>query len=152
MVKLRNGRRESLKINNIMEISVDNDFLKQFEYNEEKIQDELLKEIKLWCFNYLFEPETYEKKTLDEISKYSWFLLEKFNYYKKLKKSLKIKNYPWAIAEISSLLDGLTLSSSIDDYTSEKYINLITKDINHIIEMISFCHGIINLYIREMQQ
>lgn len=121
----------------------------QLDYTEEKLQDELLREIKTYCMNYLFDKENLEEKSINELLEFKEFLFKKFNEFVRLKKSLKIPNYSYHISEVASVLNHLTLADDISASTVEPYMNVMTRELNSAIEVISFCQGIMTIIISE---
>ena len=119
------------------------------DYSEDIVQDEFLRDIKLYCLDYIMNTSKHEQKSFDELMHIQEFLADNFKKYTKLKKSLRLKTHSWSITEISQLMDEMTLSETIHDKTVESYNNLICKELSHILETICFCYGIINMKLSE---
>lgn len=119
------------------------------DYDKEELEDQILREIKTVCFDYLRDSKNIDTVTDEELFVSYDFLINKYEEIQNIKEGMKIKSYSWPFSEIAQSLDEITISSSTKSKSTEYTTVKLTKDINYLLDEIGFCYGIINKIMKE---
>lgn len=123
-------------------LSISSDLFK-IDYSSEKEDDEVLSQIKNFCLLYLNDPRSIDSVSDDELFAMHTFVLVKFNDVKSLMNSLNINQNVYSFAELSKIIDDITLSDSIYSKSERSNLFLLTSKVNYLVDTMSMCYGIL---------
>lgn len=119
------------------------------DYTKEKLKDSALYDIKMICYEYLENSDLILDILDEHIILCYEMVTNEFNEISNLKNSLKIKDYNSPFYEIYSNLDNLIMAENLLTSDNKMILLEISKDINYLIDVLSFCHFTLFKIIKE---
>lgn len=117
-------------------------------YELEKSKDIVLNTIKMICIMYLENADSIEHIDLSKIQDYFKYTEQEYINLIELKDSLKVQNYHQPYLEIYTNLDSIIMEDNLICKQEKITFIELTKDINNLEDILSFCYGILNLIIK----
>lgn len=118
-------------------------------YKLEIIKDKYLTEIKLICFMFLENKKNIKHINDEKILECYEFILKEYEIISELKEDLKVKTYYAPYEEIYSNLDELIDKQNMLSKSDKMSFIELTKDINYLEDILSFCFGVLSLIIKD---
>ena len=120
----------------------------EVDYSEESFNDEILKDIRNICIEYLHDNSIIDDFSDAEILIAQEFISVKFNEVNTLNEQFKLGVKYTPITDIYSDLDLITING-LETFSQKSAKKSLQTNLSKALETLTFCHGILNMIIDE---
>lgn len=146
----KNSIGKEFSAEEIRDIIISN--IKNQRYSGFENDDNIISGIKKFCYMYLDDTTVVDEMTIDSLEYSLKYLEALFNKYNALQDSLSVKYYSWPSTELAQTIDEFTLTGDKSAFVYEIIGGKLAKDLTSIIDIVSFCYGIVRLSIKTKKE